>query len=73
MTGITKSPPTKPTTPRRRRRGLDATVVTSAKEIPRQKGKLTGELLVAAMQASPYRDIDIEPERGPMPTHKILL
>jgi hypothetical protein len=47
--------------------------MTSAEKIHRQKGNLTGEPLIAAMQASPHRDIDIEPERGPMPTRKILL
>ena len=28
---------------------------------------LTGEALIAAMQASPHREIDIEPERAAMP------
>jgi hypothetical protein len=73
MTRITKSSAAKPTRPRRRRRGLDAAVMTSAEKIHRQKGNLTGEPLIAAMQASPHRDIDIEPERGPMPARKILL
>jgi hypothetical protein len=32
-----------------------------------------GESLIAAMQASPCRDIDIEPERGPMPVREVDL
>ncbi|MBR1244899.1 hypothetical protein JQ620_32940 [Bradyrhizobium sp. AUGA SZCCT0274] len=31
------------------------------------KGNLTGEALIAALQASPLREIDIEPMRTPMP------
>ena len=29
-------------------------------------GNLTGEALIVAMQASPHREIDIEPERAAM-------
>jgi len=31
----------------------------------------TGADLVAAMQASPYRDIDLEPARGPLPVRDV--
>jgi hypothetical protein len=31
----------------------------------------TGAALVAAMQASPYREIDLEPSRGPMPVRDV--
>jgi hypothetical protein len=34
---------------------------------------LTGEALIAAMQASPHRDIDIEPKRAPMPVRQVVL
>jgi prevent-host-death family protein len=47
--------------------GCDEVVVISAEEFCRLKGGLTGEALIAAMQASPHRDIDIEPRRSPMP------
>src|SRR5579859_7737782 len=47
--------------------GRDEVVVISAEEFRRLKGDLTGEALIAAMQASPHRDIDIEPQRAPMP------
>jgi hypothetical protein len=47
--------------------GRDEVVVIAAEEFRRLKGDVTGEALIAAMQASPYRDIDIEPKRAPMP------
>src|ERR1700678_3059437 len=43
--------------------GRDEVVVVSAEEFRRLKGDRTGEALIAAMQASPHRDIDIEPRR----------
>lgn len=46
--------------------GRDEVVVVSAEEFRRLKGDRTGEALIAAMQASPYRDIDIAPPRAPM-------
>jgi hypothetical protein len=73
MTRATKSLPAKPTTPRHGRRGLDAVVVTSAEKIRHQMSDLTGKLIIAAMQASPHRGIDIEPERKPMPTRRVIV
>jgi prevent-host-death family protein len=52
--------------------GRDEVVVISAEEFRRLKGDRTGEALIAAMQASPHRDIDIEPERAPMPVRSGL-
>src|SRR5881394_924920 len=52
--------------------GRDEVVVIAAEEFRRLKGDLTGEALVAAMQASPYRDIDIEPRRAAMPVREVL-
>jgi hypothetical protein len=37
----------------------------------RLKEDLTGEALAAAMQASPRRDVDIEPKRTSMPVRDI--
>ena len=51
--------------------GRDEVVVISAEEFRRLKGDLTGKALIAAMQASPYRDIDIEPGRESMPVPKV--
>ena len=53
--------------------GRDEVVVISAEEFRRLKGDLTGESLIAAMQALPHRDIDIEPGRAPMPVREISL
>ena len=44
--------------------GRDEVVVVAADEFRRLKGERTGEALIAAMQASPYRDIDIDPRRS---------
>jgi prevent-host-death family protein len=54
-------------------RGRDEVVVIAAEEFRRLKGDLTGEALIAAMQASPHRDIEIEPRRAPMPVRKVAL
>ncbi|MGB8400574.1 type II toxin-antitoxin system Phd/YefM family antitoxin [Bradyrhizobium sp.] len=51
--------------------GRDEVVVISAEEFRRLKGNLTGKSLIAAMQASPHRDIAIEPERRRMPVREV--
>ena len=53
--------------------GRDEVVVISAEEFRRLKGDLTGAALIAAMQASPARDIDIEPSRAPVPVRDVTL
>jgi prevent-host-death family protein len=53
--------------------GRDEVVVVAAEEFRRLKGDPTGQALVAAMQASPHRDIDIEPGRMPMPVRGVAL
>jgi prevent-host-death family protein len=53
--------------------GRDEVVVISAEEFRRLKGDPTGEALIAAMQASPHRDIDLEPRRTPMPVREVVL
>ena len=53
--------------------GRDEVVVVSAREYHRLKGDRSGEALVAALQASPYRDVEIEPERGRMPAREVDL
>jgi len=53
--------------------GRDEVVVISAEEFRRLKGDLTGEALIAAMQASPYRDIAIESNRTSMPVRAVDL
>jgi prevent-host-death family protein len=53
--------------------GRDEVVVIAAEEFRRLKGDLTGKALIAAMQASPHRDIEIEPRRAPMPVREVSL
>jgi prevent-host-death family protein len=53
--------------------GRDEVVVVSADEYHRLKGDRSGEALIAALQASPYRDIDIEPKRARMPVREVDL
>ncbi len=53
--------------------GRDEVVVIAAEEFRRLKGEPTGEALIAAMQASPHRDIDIEPRRAPMPVREVAI
>ena len=53
--------------------GRDEVVVIAAEEFRRLKGSTTGQALIEAMQASPHRDIDIEPKRGTMPVRDVSL
>jgi prevent-host-death family protein len=53
--------------------GRDEVVVISAEEFRRLKGDPTGEALIAAMQASPSRDIDLTPGRAPLPVRDVTL
>ncbi len=53
--------------------GRDEVVVIAAEDFRRLKGNLTGEALIAAMQASPHREIDIEPKRSAMPVRGVAL
>jgi prevent-host-death family protein len=53
--------------------GRDEVVVIAADEFRRLKGDNTGEALIAAMQASPYREIDIVPKRSRLPVRDVEL
>jgi prevent-host-death family protein len=53
--------------------GRDAVVVVDADEFHRLKGERTGQLLVDALQASPHRDIEVEPRRSAMPVRAVKL
>lgn len=48
-------------------------VVVAAEEFRRLKGDRTGEALIAALQASPYRDIDIVPRRERLHVRSVKL
>jgi hypothetical protein len=49
----------------------------TVKSPPDPDGKLppkpSGEALIAAMQASPHREIEVEPKRAPMPVREVSL
>ena len=53
--------------------GRDEVVVISAKEFHRLKGDRTGAALVAAMQAAPYPDLDLDAPDLPMPVRDVPL
>jgi prevent-host-death family protein len=53
--------------------GREEVVVVSAEEFRRLKGEPSGGALIAAMQASPYCGIGVEPGRGPMPVRGVEL
>ena len=54
--------------------GRDEVVVIAAEELRRLRGQRTGQALVAALQASPHRDIDLRPAPAPaMPVRDVDL
>jgi len=53
--------------------GRDEVVVIAAEEFHRLQGDVTGQALVDALQASPHRELDIEPRRDPMPVRDVHL
>ncbi|HEY8032389.1 MAG TPA: type II toxin-antitoxin system prevent-host-death family antitoxin [Methylocella sp.] len=53
--------------------GRDEVVVVSAEDFRRLQGERGGDALSAPMQASPCRDIDIEPKRDRMPMRGVDL
>ena len=53
--------------------GRAEVVVVSAEEFRRLKGERTGQALIDALQASPYRDVDIAPPRAVMPVRAVQL
>lgn len=53
--------------------GRDEVVVITAEEFRRLKGGQTGQVLIDALQASPYRELEIEAVRTSMPVRDISL
>ncbi len=53
--------------------GRDQVVIVSAEEFRRLKGDRTGEALIAAMQASPCRDVVLMPNRTALPVRDVAL
>ena len=53
--------------------GRDGVVIVAEEEFRRLKGEVTGAALVAAMQASPSPEVELEPKRARMPVRDIDL
>lgn len=51
--------------------GRDAVVVIDAHEFKRLKGTRTGKVLIEALQASPHRQVEVEPRRSAMPVRAV--
>jgi len=54
-------------------RRRDEVVVVSAEKFRRLKGDRTAAVLIAALQASPNRDVEIEPVRERPPARDVRL
>jgi prevent-host-death family protein len=53
--------------------GRDEVVVVAAEEFRRLKGSYSGQILIDAIQSSPYREIEIEPQRTTPPVRDVSL
>lgn len=53
--------------------GREAVVVVGADEFRRLKGARSGQSLVDALQASPFPEISLEPDRHAMPVRDVVL
>jgi len=53
--------------------GRDEVVVIAVEEFRRLRGDGTGRALIEAIQASPHREIDINPERLRLPVRRVTL
>ena len=53
--------------------GREEVIVVSADDYRRLAGDRSGEALVTAMQASPHREIEIEPARMSLPVRNVKL
>jgi prevent-host-death family protein len=53
--------------------GRDEVVVIAAEDYRRLQGDLSGAALVAALQASPHRELNIEPRRSRFPVRDVRL
>jgi prevent-host-death family protein len=53
--------------------GQEQVVVIGAEDFRRMQDDQTGEALIAALQASPYPELDLEPRSEPMPVRVVKL
>ncbi len=53
--------------------GRDEVVVIALTELRSLQDNIMGDALIAAMQSSPHRDVDIEPSREAMPVREVVV
>jgi prevent-host-death family protein len=53
--------------------GRDEVVVIAADEFQRLQGNRTGQVLVDALQSTPYPDVELAPSRSAMPVRDVAL
>ena len=53
--------------------GRDEVVVLSAQDYRRLRGTATGQQLIDLLAASPHREVEIAPQRAPMPVRDVSL
>lgn len=53
--------------------GRDEVVVITLQDFRRLQGERTGRDLIEVMQASPWRDVDLDVSRSPMPVRDVEL
>jgi prevent-host-death family protein len=53
--------------------GREEVVVIAASEFRRLEGDRTGKDLILALQASPHRNLNIEPKRARLPVRDVIL
>lgn len=53
--------------------GREEVVVVSAEEFRRLKGGVTGRALIDVLQASPHRNVKIDPTRAVLPVRDVIL
>lgn len=53
--------------------GREEVVIVTAEEFRRLKGERSGAALIAALQVSPYREVDLEPRRDRLPVRDVKL
>ena len=53
--------------------GEEAVVIVSANEYRKLSKGVTGQALIDAFQNSPHRDVELAPERYPMPVRPVEL
>jgi hypothetical protein len=53
--------------------GKEEVVIVAVDEFRRLQSAQTGEALIAALEACPHPEVDLEPSREPMPVRDVVL